>query len=698
MNNNATSAATILVVEDDELLNKSVRRLLDKEGMKSEGFLTGAAGLERVFASPDNVLLLLDYSIPDLTAKQFVDMVRERGLEIPFMIITGHGDEMIAVEMMKLGAVEYIVKSIQFHEILPAKVKHACEEIENRKKLAAAEAEHKQDEKRECLFRDVLSTLNRPETLAGSVRDILLLIKNAHNVEAAGIRLRDGDDFPYVETNGFPEHFVETERHLCARDEKGNIVRDKTGTPALECMCGNVLCGRTDPAQPFFTKGGSFWTNGTTQLLATTTEKDRQARTRNRCNGEGYESVALIPLRTGDDIIGLLQLNDRRKDRFSIETIQYLEGLGQVIGIALSRKKAEEALKTSETKLRAVIDAAPFPVAMVDSNDDKILFWSRSALTLFGHTAPTSAEWYKLAYPDPECRHEVVDRWKPFVEKARSTGKAVHAGEYRVTCKNGSIRICELYAAFVADNLVVTFNDITERKRAEETLRQSEEKFRTLADLLPALVYEMDLDGKVTYVNQFGFKLTGYEKEGLPENLPAINLISPEDRPRALKTMQDVLRGKASGQNEYMAMTKEGKRFPVLSTSSPILYDGKPVGLRGIIFDITERNLAETALRESEERYRTLFDDAKDGIALADSETGKIVECNQALCAMVGMAKSELIGQMQSIIHPPQDLVKGQSAAFVQHKTGDAGTTVEDRIISKSGVLTPVEIRPPGSA
>ena len=65
----------------------------------------------------------------------------------------------------------------------------------------------------------------------------------------------------------------------------------------FECMCGNVICGRFDPSKPFFTARGSFWTNCTTELLASTTEADRQARTRNRCNGEGYESVALIALR-----------------------------------------------------------------------------------------------------------------------------------------------------------------------------------------------------------------------------------------------------------------------------------------------------------------------------------------------------------------------------------------------------------------
>ncbi len=115
--------------------------------------------------------------------------------------------------------------------------------------------------------------------------------------DAAGSRLQEGDDFPYFETSGFPARFVKRENSLCARDADRGIARDAMGNAVLECMCGNVLCGRTDPVQPFFTERGSFWTNGTTRLLVSTTEADRQARTRVRCNGEGYESVALVPLR-----------------------------------------------------------------------------------------------------------------------------------------------------------------------------------------------------------------------------------------------------------------------------------------------------------------------------------------------------------------------------------------------------------------
>ena len=199
-----------------------------------------------------------------------------------------------------------------------------------------------------------------------------------------GIRLQKGDDFPYYETNGFSEDFVLAESSLCALDEEGKIIRDGQGNPVLECMCGNILCGRTNPALPFFTEGGSFWTNSTTDLLASTAEEDRQARTRNRCNGEDYESVTLIPLRSGDNIIGLLQLNDRRRNQFTPEMISFFEGIGASIGVTLYRKQVEEALRESEERYRALFTEAMDGICLADAETGMIVDCNQALAALVG--------------------------------------------------------------------------------------------------------------------------------------------------------------------------------------------------------------------------------------------------------------------------------------------------------------------------
>jgi PAS domain S-box-containing protein len=153
---------------------------------------------------------------------------------------------------------------------------------------------------------------------------------------------------------------------------------------------------------------------------------------------------------------------------------------GEITGLFSSgediteRKQAIDDLRESEEKLRAVLDATPFPVAIVDTEVDRVFYWSRSALSIFGHTAKTASGWHEIAYPDPVYREEVLTRWKPFLEVARQTGKPVNTGDYRVTCADGTERECEIWATFIPNRLIVTFNDVSERRKAERELRQFE--------------------------------------------------------------------------------------------------------------------------------------------------------------------------------------------------------------------------------
>jgi PAS domain S-box-containing protein len=197
---------------------------------------------------------------------------------------------------------------------------------------------------------DILEQLNRVQEGPMTISGILEQIKEYTGFEAVGIRLKKDNDYPYFVTKGFPGEFVEAEKYLCAREDNGKFVTDSNEQPVLECMCGNVISGRTDPTLSFFTEGGSFFTNSTTELLASATEEELQSPTRNRCNGEGYESVALIPLHSGQDIVGLLQMNDSRPNLFSLSMIRFFEKIGNSIGIAFSKMVEEKGLKQNEFK------------------------------------------------------------------------------------------------------------------------------------------------------------------------------------------------------------------------------------------------------------------------------------------------------------------------------------------------------------
>ena len=166
---------------------------------------------------------------------------------------------------------------------------------------------------------NLLRLLNDPNNTHELVRSLTGFFQQWMGCEAVGIRLRDGDDFPYFETRGFPAEFVQAGKPaLPARRRRrrgaGLLLAIRSWSA---CAATSFAGGSTRPCRSLPPKG-SFWTNCTSELLASTSEADRQARTRNRCNGEGYESVALIALRHGGETIGLLQLNDRAKDRFTL--------------------------------------------------------------------------------------------------------------------------------------------------------------------------------------------------------------------------------------------------------------------------------------------------------------------------------------------------------------------------------------------
>lgn len=196
---------------------------------------------------------------------------------------------------------------------------------------------------------EILQVLNEPGRLRKSIRRVLATLRSRTGVDAVGIRLQDGDDFPYFVQAGFANSFLKRENSLVERAADGGVCRNKDGGTSLECTCGLVISGA---ASPLLTPRGSFWTNDSLPLLDIPADEDPRRHPRNQCIHYGYASVALVPIRSKEKIVGLIQLNDRRKGRFTPERVEILEGVASQIGEALMRKKMEAALLESEQKLR----------------------------------------------------------------------------------------------------------------------------------------------------------------------------------------------------------------------------------------------------------------------------------------------------------------------------------------------------------
>ena len=210
----------------------------------------------------------------------------------------------------------------------------------------------KQAERNQPISTEILGILNDSLSPADAASGILTAIQRETGVEAAGIRLRSNGDFPYFAQNGFSDDFLLKENSLAAQ-ENGGICRDENGNVRLECTCGLVISGRTDPSNPLFTPNGSFWTNDAFALLGLSADRDPRLHPRNRCIHEGFQSVALIPVRANQEIVGLLQLNDHKKGHFTPDLIHFLEVVNASVGAALMRKQKDPA-----DVVRAPLDTA----------------------------------------------------------------------------------------------------------------------------------------------------------------------------------------------------------------------------------------------------------------------------------------------------------------------------------------------------
>jgi hypothetical protein len=211
--------------------------------------------------------------------------------------------------------------------------------------------ERKQSEQYGSLGREILHILNQPGDLKEAIKCVLHTLKNNIKCNALGIRLQKDNDYPYFMQYGFSEKFLLTENSLVEKYEDGHICRNQNGDIKLECTCGLVISGVINSNNPLFTDGGSFWVNDSESLLNIHPEDDQRSNPRNRCIHAGYSSIALIPIRDKNKIIGLIQFNDVKKDFFNTTIISHLESIATHLGSAIVRRQNEEKTKELQAQL-----------------------------------------------------------------------------------------------------------------------------------------------------------------------------------------------------------------------------------------------------------------------------------------------------------------------------------------------------------
>ncbi len=232
--------------------------------------------------------------------------------------------------------------------------------------------------------------------------------------------------------------------------------------------------------------------------------------------------------------------------------------------------------------------------------------------------------------------------------------------------------------------------EINELKRAEEALRESEEKYRTILENIEDGYYEVDLAGNLTFFNDSLCRLYEYPEDELM-GMNYRQYMDGKTAKMAYRTFNEVYRtGKPSEAFDWEVIRKSGaRRFVETSVTRMMDSAGEPVGFRGIVRDITERKRAEKALKESEERYRNLFENANDLIQSVAPD-GSFVYVNRAWRETLGYGEEEIAGlSMTDVVHP--DNLAHCMNVFQRAMSGESVDKVEAVFVAKDGKRVTVE-------
>lgn len=332
---------------------------------------------------------------------------------------------------------------------------------------------------------------------------------------------------------------------------------------------------------------------------------------------------------------------------------QMTGAFGTLIDIT-EKKQLDLGLQKSEALYRSILQASPDTIFISDL-EGNILFTSSMALKMFGYEASNFPLGISLfSFIDPADHSKAHDAIRQMFD-----GKFGGSTEYIGVKSDGTRFDMDVNGEFIRDpegnptSMVFIARDISERKLAEEKLRKSEETYRVLIETINDVVYEVTNEGIVNYVSPSIERFLGYK----PEDLIGKNFFQymhEDDRPAIMERLATLSQRNYSFL-EYRYYSKEGNICWVRSSTNPMFENGKMIGGRGVLIDITERKKAEEDLRESEEKFRMIFNNVFDGISIFEEDPDplkrRLIDCNEQYAAMSGRTRDELLklGNISSI-------------------------------------------------
>jgi len=333
---------------------------------------------------------------------------------------------------------------------------------------------------------------------------------------------------------------------------------------------------------------------------------------------------------------------------------KYIGSVGIFVDIT-ERKRVEEALRQSEKRLRTVIEASLDGIIAVN-DEGRIVVFNGAAAELFQYSEKEALNQPVKILLREEAGEIHQERLEQFLNKG--IGQCGHIGrrmQKTFRRKDGSFFLGEASMAggrFDGLRLVVlSVHDISDRRKAEEALQESEERYRSLVEAAPDVIYTLSAeDGSLTSLNPAFETLTGWSRaEWLGK--PFMGIVHPDDRSAAVETFQKALRGEAPPLYQLRVLSKSGEYLVGEFTSTPLMKGGKVVGELGIARDITERKRAEKALQASEAHYRELANSIADVFFEMDEHL-RYTYWNKASEILTGIPAEDALGKSLLEIFP----------------------------------------------
>lgn len=370
------------------------------------------------------------------------------------------------------------------------------------------------------------------------------------------------------------------------------------------------------------------------------------------------------------------------------------ERAAYLASIVMMRERSDRALRESELRFRQLTENIREVFWLTDPAKNRMLYvspgyeqvWGRSCESLYR----SPRDWVEAIHPEDRAR---------VLEAAQTRQvRGEYDEEYRIVRPDGSVRWIRDRAFPVADNsggisrIAGVAEDITERKRAEESLRRNQEHLSTLINSVDGIVWEADAQTlRFTFVSPRAERLLGYPLSRWTEESSFWrDHIHPDDRDQAVAYCQQCTMQSRDHEFEYRMLAADGRAVWLRDIVTVVTEGSRPTKLRGIMVDITERKEAEQRLRESEQRFRRIAEQSPDAILM--HQAGRIVFVNEAMVRLMRAGAPErLIGKRAtSVLHPETTGVA--EASIRRLYAGDTLPLSEQRYVRLDGTTIDVEV------